>query len=113
MPSPVGHAIAGVVAGWLVAPPERHDNSRIILFAAAGMAADLDLLVGAHSGPSHGLGAAVIAGDVLWVSLRSYGMRGSARLDIASVLAYAPHTLHDCLGPDSSPTIGIMALWPF
>jgi len=113
MPSPVGHAIAGVVAGWLVAPPERHDSSRIILFAAAGMAADLDLLVGAHSGPSHGLGAAVIAGVVLWVSLRSYGMRGSARLAIATGLAYATHTLLDWLGTDSSPPIGIMALWPF
>src|SRR3954467_717081 len=112
MPSPVGHAIAGVVAGWLVAPPERHDSSRIILFAAAGMAADLDLLVGAHSGPSHGLGAAVIVGVVLWVSLRSRGIRGSVRLALATGLAYASHTLLDWLGTDASPPIGIMALWP-
>ena len=28
------------------------------------MAPDLDLLVGAHSGPTHGLGAAVIVGIV-------------------------------------------------
>src|SRR3954470_5529459 len=113
MPSPGGHAIAGVVAGWLGAPPERHDSSRIILFAAAGMAADLDLLVGAHSGPSHGLGAAVIAGVVLWVTLRSCGVRRRARLALATGLAYATHTLLDWLGTDSSPPIGIMALWPF
>src|SRR3954463_15240985 len=113
MPSPVGHAIAGVVAGWLVSPPWRHDSSRIILFAAAGMAADLDLMVGAHSGPSHGLGAAVIVGVVLWVTLRGCGMRGSATLAFATGLAYATHTLLDWLGTDSSPPIGIMALWPF
>ena len=116
MPSPVAHGLAGALIGWSVAPP-RSDGPgalpRVILFAAAGMAADLDLLVGAHSGPSHGLGAAVIAGVVLWVSLRSCGMHGSARLGIATGLAYATHTLLDWLGTDSSPPIGIMALWPF
>jgi membrane-bound metal-dependent hydrolase YbcI (DUF457 family) len=112
MPSPVGHAIAGIVVGWLVAPPQRHHRKRVILFAAAGMAADLDLLIGAHSGPSHGLGAAVIVGVVLWVSLRSRGMPESARLALATGLAYATHTLLDWLGTDTSPPIGIMALWP-
>jgi inner membrane protein len=117
MPSPVAHGLAGALIGWSVAPPPETDRPsalrRVILFAAAGMAADLDLLVGAHSGPSHGLGAAVIAGVVLWVSLRSCGMHGSARLGIATGLAYATHTLLDWLGTDSSPPIGIMALWPF
>ena len=28
-------------------------------------------------------------------------------------MAYASHTLLDWLGTDSSPPIGIMALWPF
>ena len=87
MPSPVAHGLAGALIGWSVAPPPATDGPgalrRVILFAAAGMAADLDLLVGAHSGPSHGLGAAVIAGVVLWVGLRSYGMHGSGRLAIA------------------------------
>jgi membrane-bound metal-dependent hydrolase YbcI (DUF457 family) len=113
MPSPVAHGLAGVLIGWSVAPPERHDTRRLFLFAAAGMAADLDLLVGAHSGPSHGLGAAVIVGIVLWVSLRSRGIPGSARLALATGLAYASHTLLDWLGTDASPPIGIMALWPF
>jgi len=117
MPSPVAHGLAGALIGWSIAPPPATDGPgalrRVMLFAAAGMAADLDLLVGAHSGPSHGLGAAVIAGVVLWVTLRSCGMRGSARLALATGLAYATHTLLDWLGTDSSPPIGIMALWPF
>ena len=40
-------------------------------------------------------------------------MPGSARLALATGLAYATHTLLDWLGTDASPPIGIMALWPF
>jgi membrane-bound metal-dependent hydrolase YbcI (DUF457 family) len=82
-------------------------------YAAAGMAADLDLLVGAHSGPSHGLGAALIAGAVTWAILRRAHVGRSAITACAIALAYGSHTLLDWLGTDSSPPIGIMALWPF
>ena len=112
MPSPIAHGIAGVTAGWLVDPaPGR--RGRVILYAAMGMAADLDLLVGAHSGPTHGLGAAIIAGIGTWLVLQMRGASGAARTACASATAYATHTLLDWLGTDSSPPIGIMALWPF
>jgi inner membrane protein len=84
--------------------------------AAYGLVAaspDLDLLAGAHSGPTHGLGAAVIVGAIAWLFLRSSGFRGAARLALAAGVAYASHTLLDWLGTDTSPPIGIMALWPF
>jgi membrane-bound metal-dependent hydrolase YbcI (DUF457 family) len=113
MPSPIGHALAGVLAGSIVDPPVGHKAKRIAAYAAAGMAADLDLLVGAHSGPSHGVGAALIVGAVSWVILRRIRARSSARIACAMTLAYASHTLLDWLGTDSSPPIGIMALWPF
>jgi inner membrane protein len=77
------------------------------------MAADLDLLVGAHSGATHGLGAAVIVGATVWVVLRIRGVSRVVRTACASAIAYASHTLLDWLGTDSSPPIGIMALWPF
>jgi len=35
------------------------------------------------------------------------------RFCAAVMAAYASHTLLDWLGTDSSPPIGIMALWPF
>ncbi len=121
MPSPIAHALAGVAAGWLCDPP-RAPGRRLLgahagLFAAAGMAADLDLLVGAHSGPTHGLGAAVMAGIVVLVVGRSRRARGrqdivAGRLAVAVAAAYGTHTLLDWLGTDSSPPIGIMALWP-
>ncbi|HEU4934992.1 MAG TPA: metal-dependent hydrolase [Vicinamibacterales bacterium] len=109
MPSPIGHAIAGVIAGSLVSLPRQDTARRIATYAAAGMAADLDLLVGAHSGPSHGIGAALIVGIVTWLVARPR----DAVLACAIALAYASHTLLDWLGSDSSPPIGIMALWPF
>jgi inner membrane protein len=77
------------------------------------MAPDLDLLVGAHSGPTHGLGAAASAGIVVWVLLRGMGRRRGGVTALAVALAYASHTLLDWLGTDSSPPIGIMAMWPF
>ena len=82
------------------------------LYAALGMAADLDLLVGAHSGATHGLGAALIVGATVWVVLRIRGVSRVVRTACASAIAYASHTLLDWLGTDSSPPIGIMALWP-
>ena len=113
MPSPIGHALAGVIAGSLVSPARTNRMPRIAAYAAAGMAADLDLLVGVHSGASHGIGAALILGLVTWVILRRADARGRAIAACATATAYASHTLLDWLGTDSSPPIGIMALWPF
>src|SRR5262245_15983491 len=116
MPSPIGHALAGVAAGWIVAPPERQQGTmlrRAALYGLIAASPDLDLLVGAHSGPTHGLGAALIAGAVAWLFLRSRGIRDASRLASAIAVAYASHTLLDWLGTDTSPPIGIMALWPF
>jgi membrane-bound metal-dependent hydrolase YbcI (DUF457 family) len=85
----------------------------VAFYAAMGMAADLDLLVGAHSGPTHGLGAAIIVGVATWLVLKMRGSSLGAGTACASAIAYATHTLLDWLGTDSSPPIGIMALWPF
>jgi inner membrane protein len=117
LPSPIGHGLAGMAAGWLIDPPHRHDRrgaiQRASIFAAVAMAPDLDLLFGAHSGPTHGLGAAAIAGLVAWLCLREIGWRRGGTTACAIALAYASHTLLDWLGTDWSPPIGIMALWPF
>ena len=131
MPSPIGHGLAGVAAGWIVAPPPHGNRSaawmRVAVFAAAATAPDLDLLVGAHSGPTHGLGAAVAAGVMVWVCRAGLqasqsgcddagraGLKASATASVALAVAaaYASHTLLDWLGSDTSAPIGIMALWP-
>ena len=117
MPSPVGHALAAVAIGCLVqrsVAGGRLPGREVVLFATLGVAPDLDLLVGMHSGPTHGIGVAAVAASLAWLPLhlvRSASAR--RRLALACALAYASHILLDWLGTDSSPPIGIMALWPF
>ena len=116
MPSPLGHGLAGVAAGWLIDPPGGNGRGAVrygALLAAVATAPDLDLLVGAHSGPSHGLGVALAAGVVAWLLSAVRGWKAGTRFGCAIAAAYASHTLLDWLGSDTAPPIGIMALWPF
>lgn len=108
MPSPLGHACAGVAAGWLASRPAAAPPwTPTLAFAVLGMLPDIDLLVGAHSGPTHGIGAAVIVAGMALAVTRSW------RWALAAGLAYGSHTLLDWLGTDTRAPIGIMALWPF
>ena len=121
MPSPVGHALGGLAAGWLVAGatavrapansgrlnPAHPAVSRAALFCLLGIAPDLDLLVGAHSTYTHSLGAVVIVG------LAALAVTRQALLSAACAAAWGTHVLFDWLGADSSLPLGIMALWPF
>ena len=116
MPSPVGHALGGLAAGWLVRGNrlnEPYGRREAWLFAGLGMLADFDLLFGLHSGPTHGIGAAILAGAFAWLPSISASARARTSLAAACILAYGSHTLLDWLGSDTSPPIGIMALWPF
>jgi inner membrane protein len=118
MPSPIGHALGAIAAGWLLEPDHTTRTPRLAApriatagFAALGVAADLDLLVGAHRGPTHSVGAIVLVAIVTWLVL---GRRpGRARWAVASAAAYGSHLLLDWLGSDTSAPFGIPALWPF
>jgi hypothetical protein len=132
MPSPVGHALAGMAAGWLVVGPaaivRSGPGARAWLWQAAafgfvGALPDADFLIGNHSGPTHGLGSALIVG-LAFRALSGAAASGGAfaaaargtsswRLAAAMALAYSTHTLLDWMGNDTTPPIGIMALWPF
>jgi inner membrane protein len=116
MPSPVGHALAGLAAGWMVlgTPPfsaRATWGREAALFGSLAVLPDADLLVGAHSGPTHGIGTAALVGLVafaLWPGAAPVRARGA----LACALAYGTHILLDWLGSDSTAPIGIMALWP-
>lgn len=118
MPSPIGHALGGLVCGWIVRGNRlgrsASGSREALTFAALGALADIDLLFGIHSGPTHGIGVAVVAGTLALSSwLPVDGRRDRLVLALACVAAYASHTLLDWLGTDTSAPIGIMALWPF
>jgi inner membrane protein len=124
VPSPLGHVLGGVAAGWLVAGraktgllTERSHQSGAArdreggaaLFALIGAAPDLDLLFGTHSTYTHSLGAIALTAlaALAWTRGRQ------PRLALACAAAVASHVLLDWMGSDTTPPIGIMALWPF
>ena len=116
MPSPVGHALAGLATGWVIRGnrlDQANGRREALLFAGLGALADVDLLFGMHSGPTHGVGAAVLAGACAWLPWIHVTGRSRMTLAVACTLAYGSHALLDWLGSDTSPPIGIMALWPF
>ena len=126
MPSPVGHGLAAVAAGWLVArpaPTARERWTQCAILAATAAAPDLDLLIGQHSGVVHSIGAAAIVASVAaamrWPVVRlrqgyaGPSARSRALIWLSIFAAWASHPLLDALGEDSSPPIGVMALWPF
>jgi len=116
MPSPVGHALAGYAIGTLVAgrPPATGPTRfqgippRALLFAGLACAPDVDFLFRAHSMYTHSIGAVLLVGIAAAAILR-----GPALLIVACAVAYGSHLLLDWLGHDTSPPLGIMALWPF
>jgi inner membrane protein len=121
MPSPVGHALGGLIAGWAIAgaPDVRTTHWREDVrtavrasapFALLAVAPDLDLLVHLHSRYTHSLGAAAI---VTLVAAAFAPPRRRAVFALACGAACASHVLLDWLGSDTSPPLGIMALWPF
>ena len=107
--------MAGVAAGWLVAPPpddRRRMIAQAVVLGALAAAPDLDLLWHRHSGETHSLGAAAIAATA--AALVRWPMAGDRwRIWLAAFLAWSSHPLLDALSPDTSPPIGVMAFWPF
>ena len=120
MPSPVGHALGGLIAH--AAGADRRDLQdwpRIVLVAVAACAPDLDLLLGfatfgqRHRAESHSLGAALASGIlVAWLARTRRCVR-SSWLGALVALGWASHVLLDLIGSDSQPPLGLMALWPW
>jgi inner membrane protein len=128
MPSPFGHALAGVTAAWTAdllpgdrawrtAPAsarwyKRAGNGLTLACAALGAAADLDFLFGVHRTVTHSI-AAVAVVALIAAALAARANRPVARVVAMCAAAYATHLLLDWLGSDAYPPFGIQALWPF
>lgn len=120
MPSPIGHALAGLTLHALAArrAGELPDVRRAALVVGAALAPDLDLLLkfidgrNHHQAESHSLGCAVLAALAVWAVGRWRHWPRPPALGLAVGLAWASHVLLDYLGSDTHPPIGLMALWP-
>jgi membrane-bound metal-dependent hydrolase YbcI (DUF457 family) len=104
VPSPIGHALGGIAAGWSAAP--RRDLAAIAIVAGVAIVPDLDLLLGDHRGISHSLGMAAIAGLIALAATHR------PRWGAAVALAWASHVLLDWMSNDTRPPLGVMAFWP-
>jgi membrane-bound metal-dependent hydrolase YbcI (DUF457 family) len=115
MPTPIGHALGGVVVGLLAAGPPRSTGWRrpdrasqafLMTCAAAACLPDIDFLWGRHNMETHSVGFAVLVGAAVFL------WRRSGRLAVACAVAVISHIAFDWLGSEDSPPLGVMALWP-
>jgi membrane-bound metal-dependent hydrolase YbcI (DUF457 family) len=128
MPSPIGHALAGVAVAWAVdllpgdrtwrtasdRDPwyQRAGGGLTLLCAGLAAAPDLDLAFAEHRTMTHSLSAVVIVGLVA-VAVAARGRRSVVRVALMCMAAYGSHLLLDWLGTDNYPPRGIQLLWPF
>lgn len=118
MPSPVGHAVAGLIvalAGERQILARLEPRPTLFFFACMLLAAlpDLDYIYPPiHRGPTHSIGAAVFV--TLIAAAVTRWSTGRVRWRIAAVcgLAYSSHIVMDWLGADPTANPGVMALWP-
>ena len=115
MPTPVGHALAGLAVAGLSAGAVRPRPLHTAVLILCATAPDLDLVLrfidGAnhHRGPSHSVGLAILVGLIGWV-LRRFGADLPSPRALGA--AWGSHVLLDYLGIDTNPPFGEMALWP-
>jgi len=136
MPSPIGHALAGVAVAWSADLVDGGRSSPRLVAACGGLAMlpDADLLIpSTHRMATHSIAAAVVVfiiaaavtGQVTRATRRCQTLqRGNAgvrhlhgatqgwRTAILCALAYGSHLLLDWLGADFFPPRGIQLLWP-
>jgi membrane-bound metal-dependent hydrolase YbcI (DUF457 family) len=111
MPSPIGHALAGVAVVWGADLVDRRRSSPRVVAVCAGLAMlpDADLLLpGTHRMATHSVTAAAL------VFIIAAAVTGKVtREALLCALAYGSHLLLDWLAADLYPPPGIQLFWPF
>jgi membrane-bound metal-dependent hydrolase YbcI (DUF457 family) len=121
MPTPLGHALAGVAIRIAAGPQAGPAWSSILILAVAGNLPDLDFLFGYwlshpgayHRGPTHSLAASVVVGGIVGGLIGARTGKRLASLALVTV-GYASHLLLDMLlGQADLAHQGLQLLWPF
>ena len=123
MPSPIGHALAGVAIAWIA--PKHHaeivsrtsgapgTSSLALICASLAVLPDIDLLfLPTHRTATHSLFTALA---VFIVAAAVTGqVKGRVSWSFAGMCAaaYASHAVCDWMGKDASVPYGLQILWP-
>ena len=122
MPSPIGHALAGIVVAWVGGPDAspRGETTKPftwLTLVCCGLAVipDLDLMVPFpfHRTATHSVLAAVL------VTIVTAGVTGwvTGQVSWATALvcgaAFLSHLVLDWAGADDNPPFGVQPFWPF
>ncbi len=121
MPTPLAHGLAGLMVHVLSARDQRElrDRWRLGVTVGAAVLPDVDLVFrlvdgrNHHDAETHSIGFALLAalaGAAVFALLR---WRRPLALALAVFFAWSSHLVLDYLNVDTSPPIGLMALWPF
>jgi membrane-bound metal-dependent hydrolase YbcI (DUF457 family) len=120
MPTPVGHALAGIAAGSLYTkpPPLTTAWKDIAIFAILGQIPDLDFIPGIlmgkpdywHHGASHSIFAALAVGLIFYIYGRTRGE--GRRWGLMAFWVVFSHVFLDAINEDTSPPHGIPLFWP-
>jgi len=115
MPTPLGHALGGLAAAFIVNSVARQPGLSpplVLASVAVAVCPDLDLLWGSHRTYTHSLGAVALTGLTAWLLLRPR-LTNARSAALALCGAHASHLLLDWLGRDTSQPPGLTVWWPF
>jgi hypothetical protein len=120
LPSPVGHAIAGLCVHVACARDEGEllDLRRAGFVVGSALLPDVDLLFklvdgrNHHQQETHSLGFALLWAFAALALARLSKYPRALALSCAAGLAWLSHVFLDYLNRDTNPPIGLMALWP-
>jgi inner membrane protein len=133
MPSPIGHALAGVAVAWAadLVPGDRAwrtaprtaswyakaGNGLTLACVCLAVLPDVDLVMlpfkpETHRTVTHSVGAALVVA-LAAAAVARRARRPVARVSLMCAAAYATHLLLDWLGADQFPPFGLQMFWPF
>jgi inner membrane protein len=127
MPSPIGHALVGVLTAWVadLLPGRSADRSNTVggpgftrastgltmTCAVLAAAPDIDLLFAGHRTVTHSIGAVVLVGMTA-AAIAARSGQPVVRITMMCAAAYASHVFLDWLAADQTAPRGVQALWP-
>jgi membrane-bound metal-dependent hydrolase YbcI (DUF457 family) len=120
VPSPLAHALAGLVVHVTTAPPgELASRRRAVVTVGAALAPDLDFAwrlvdgVNHHQAQGHSIGVGIALSLAVTLAAAAGRVPRPWTLGLAALLGWSSHLVLDLLNVDTNPPIGLMALWPF